>query len=59
LFLPQNVDYILAAINEKIEELRAEKQEIEKAGTSTLIEQLNKQLDYYLSMQDKYNGLID
>jgi aminopeptidase N len=59
LFLPQNVDYILTALNEKIEELRSEKQEIEKAGAPALIDQVNKQIDYYLLMEDKYNDLID
>ncbi len=59
LFLPQNVDYILTALNDKIEELRAEKLEIEKAGSSTSIELTKLQLDYYLLMQDKYRDLLD
>jgi aminopeptidase N len=59
LFLPQNIDYILTALNDKIEELRSEKKEIEKAGAPALIDQVNKQIDYYLLMEDKYNDLID
>jgi hypothetical protein len=59
LFLPQNVNYILSALDEQLIELEEEKTALQKTGNTTSTDQLNKQIDFLILMKSKYNKLLD